>query len=97
MFQLKIFIISCLIYQALAGGPTSNSDCVTCADVLLNAVTPSIESCNARSETKVFIIIIYNSNKPIANGFCVKPILDFSPDEVNSDINTYSSDQLQFV
>ncbi|CAG9810660.1 unnamed protein product [Chironomus riparius] len=94
MNQLKIFIISCLIYQTMAGGPAT--DCVTCAAVLLNAVAPSPETCYSDGLPKIDIRVSFNIDRPDESGVCIKPLLPFSSSEINSDIDHFISAEIRF-
>jgi len=86
MNYFTILILSALISQISAGGstfssapspPTSSSVplCVTCEEVLRNAVPPSPANCDPGNNELVTISIGYTveSGKPDASGACAGP------------------------
>ena len=96
MQSIKILIITCLIYQAQAGGssfdppttpaPTTTAiqSCVFCYDVLMNDVSPSPDNCDRRSTTKVSLTVTYTeaSGRPPASGACTNPDTGVRTDEL---------------
>lgn len=105
MKLLKVSIIICLIYQALAGGPglsslstppTSSASqlpaCIRCTNVFQDGIAPTHNDCDAGSSQKVILTVYFTNALGTISGACADPVLSISNAGIDSNISDYATD-----